>query len=285
MSYRSRIAFRFFLGPIICIIAYFVIIFFSIQVVALLEGEKYLDHEGQIYLIEGVIGVTVCVIWWLIKRKYVLGTPTIASGKPIDWTYALVSAFAMLGVAVMYFYLVKNIQVSAVQKSLEDYNEMMQPESISRTDMYMNVIGTVIFVPVLEEILFRGFIMQGMLELKKPFLAILVSAIYFGGMHGQPIQIGYAFLAGLMLGALYYLTRNLIMPIIAHMVFNALGSGIYTLFDISEEADNILTGVEIAAIVVFGAITVYMALKRKKRFAEVEEESGDFNKMLPGRHT
>lgn len=285
MSYRSRVAFRFFLEPLICVIAYFVIIFFSLQTVALLEGEDYLDHEGLIYLIEGVIGVTVCIIWWLIRKKYVLGTPTIAEGKPVDWAYAVVSAFAMLGVAILYFFLVKNLHVSAIQKSLEDYDEMMQSNSISRADLYMSVIGTCIFVPILEEILFRGFILQGMLELKKPFLAIFVSSMYFGGMHGQPIQIGYAFLAGLMLGSLYYLTRNLIMPIIAHMLFNVMGSGIYLLFDIPEDADNILTGVEIAAIVAFGVLTVYMALKRKKRFTEVEEETGDTNRMLAGRHT
>ncbi len=285
MSFRRRIAVRFFLGPFICIIAYFVIMFFAMLTVALVEGENYLDHEGMIYLVEGVSGVAVCVIWWLIKKKYVLGTPAISSGKAVDWTYAAVSALAMLGVAVLYFYLVKNLHVSAIQKSLEDYEEMMDTTSISNADLYMNVIGTCIFVPVLEEILFRGFIMQGMLELKKPFLAIIVSALYFGGMHGQPIQVGYAFLAGLMLGALYYLTRNLIMTIFAHIIFNLLGSGIYMLYDIPETADHVLTMIEFAAIAAFAVITVYMAFKRKERFAEVEEETGDIKKMLPGRHT
>lgn len=285
MSYRSRIAFRFFLCPFICIIVYFVIMFFSMQVAALLEGEKYLDHEGMIYLIEGVIGVSVCIFWWLLKKKYVLGTPTIAAGKPIDWTFAVVSALSMLGVAVLYFYLVKNLHVSAIQKSLEDYDEMMDTTSISKADLYMNVIGTCIFVPILEEMLFRGFLMQGMLELKKPLLAIFASALVFGGMHGQPIQIGYAFLAGLMLGSLYYLTRNLIMTIVAHMIFNILGNGIYMLFNIPEAADHTLTMIELAAIVAFAVITVYMALKRKERFSKVEEETGDINMMLPERHT
>ncbi|MBQ5967147.1 MAG: CPBP family intramembrane metalloprotease [Clostridiales bacterium] len=285
MSYRSRIAFRFFLCPFICIIVYFVIMFFSMQVAALLEGEKYLDHEGLIYLIEGVFGVAVCILWCLIKKKYELGTPTISSGKAIDWIYAVVSAFSMMGVAVLYFYLVKNLHISAIQKSLEDYDEMMDMTSISQADLYMNVIGTCIFVPILEEMLFRGFLMQGMLELKKPLLAIFASALVFGGMHGQPIQIGYAFLAGLMLGSLYYLTRNLFMTILAHMIFNLMGSGIYMLWSIPEAAENVLTGTELAAIVAFAVITVYMALKRKERFSKVEEETGDINTMLPERHT
>ena len=148
MSYRSRIAFRFFLCPFICIIVYFVIIFFSMQVAALLEGEKYLDHEGLLYLIEGVLGVAVCILWCLIKKKYELGTPTISSGKAIDWIYAVVSAFSMMGVAVLYFYLLKNLHISAIQKSLEDYDEMMDMTSISQADLYMNVIGTCIFVPL-----------------------------------------------------------------------------------------------------------------------------------------
>ena len=75
------------------------------------------------------------------------------------------------------------------------------------------------------------------------------------------------------------------MTILAHMIFNLMGSGIYMLWSIPEAAENVLTVTELAAIVAFAVITVYMALKRKERFSKVEEETGDINTMLPERHT
>ena len=268
MSSGKRAVFRFLLCPLICVIAYFCILYIAAVPVLIIKGENYLDYEGHIYLFVGLVGITACAVWWIIKKHMGFGTPPVGKGIPLDWTYAAVSAFAMLGVAILYFYFVQNLRVSAVQKLLEEYDEMMDPKSVSRVDEIMNFIGTCFLIPVLEEILFRGFLLEGMLELKKPLLAILASAVVFGGMHGQPIQIGYAFLAGLMLGALYYLTRNLVMTIVAHMIFNIMGNGIYIMFNVPSELDNVLTVIEIAAIVFFIAITVYMGIKRKTRFPE-----------------
>ena len=112
--------------------------------------------------------------------------------------------------------------------------------------------------------LFRGIILEGMLEFKRPVLAIVFSSLYFGGMHGQIVQIGYALLAGMILGAVYYLTRNLLMSILAHIIFNIFGSGIYLLFNVSEKADNVLTIIQIASILPFTVLFIYIVWKKKK---------------------
>ncbi|MBP5416116.1 MAG: CPBP family intramembrane metalloprotease [Clostridiales bacterium] len=282
MNKRSRFASRFLLYPLICVFAYFTVIFLSALPVAAIKGDNYLDYEGSIYLIEGIIGIIAVAIWFYFQKKLERSCPPYAVGKPVDWVFGIISALAMLGVAAVYFYIASHSSVSFVEKALKDYDDMMEVRSVSRLDLYMNVFATCLLIPVLEEALFRGIILEGMLELRRPVLAIVCSSLVFGIMHGQPVQIGYAFLAGMILGAVYFLTRNIVMSILAHIIFNIFGSGIYLLFSVSEKTDNILTIIQIASLLPFAGLCVYMILKKKKRFPENTDEKQS-GAMIEGR--
>ena len=59
MSKRSRIISRFILHPILCIVVYFAIIFMAATSIAVFVGENYMDHEGKIYFLEGILGLGV----------------------------------------------------------------------------------------------------------------------------------------------------------------------------------------------------------------------------------
>ncbi|WP_374446472.1 lysostaphin resistance A-like protein [Epilithonimonas sp.] len=96
------------------------------------------------------------------------------------------------------------------------------------------VIMTVILAPILEEILFRGIIMKGMINNgTKPVTAILLSAFIFGVVHFNPWQFAGAMLLGLVLGLVYYKTKSLLMPVLLH-AFNNLLSAMLMLYSDSE---------------------------------------------------
>ena len=82
----------------------------------------------------------------------------------------------------------------------------------------------VIFAPILEEILLRGIILNGLLQRYSPSKAIIWSAIIFGVMHMNPVQAVGAFALGLPLGWLYYRTQSLWPCIFLHFVNNLVGS-------------------------------------------------------------
>ena len=84
--------------------------------------------------------------------------------------------------------------------------------------------SAVIFAPVLEEILLRGIILDGLLKRYSPTKAIVWSAVIFSVMHMNPAQAVGAFLLGLPLGWLYYRTRSLWPCIFLHFVNNTIGS-------------------------------------------------------------
>ncbi len=84
--------------------------------------------------------------------------------------------------------------------------------------------SAVLLAPVLEEILFRGIMLDGLLKRYSPAKAIIWSAVLFGIVHLNPAQSVGAFALGLPLGWLYYRTGSLLPCIALHFVNNAIGS-------------------------------------------------------------
>lgn len=90
-------------------------------------------------------------------------------------------------------------------------------------DMEMNsanVFAMVVYAPLLEEIVFRGAFLKALLEEYKLNKAILISAVIFSIIHINPAQLIPTFLAGLLLGWIYYRTKNLSLCIILHAINN-----------------------------------------------------------------
>lgn len=98
----------------------------------------------------------------------------------------------------------------------------------SLRDFDWHVMSTIIFAPIAEEIVYRGFILNFLLSKYKPTGAVLLSAVIFAIFHGS----GYfsAFLGGLYIGALYILFGRLDICIFAHVIGNLLSSTVDKLF-------------------------------------------------------
>jgi membrane protease YdiL (CAAX protease family) len=84
-----------------------------------------------------------------------------------------------------------------------------------------------------EEVFFRGFIQTGLLQLlpndglvtgtlwESPAVAIVVAAILFGAAHPlSPLYIILTAVMGAYLGLLFHWTGNLLIPIVAHGVYD-----------------------------------------------------------------
>lgn len=78
-----------------------------------------------------------------------------------------------------------------------------------------------ILAPLLEELIFRGVILDGFLQRYSPRTAIVWSSFIFGIAHMNPWQFISAFLLGLVIGWLYYKTRSLWPGIFLHFLNNA----------------------------------------------------------------
>ncbi|MDP4207225.1 MAG: CPBP family intramembrane metalloprotease [Bacteroidota bacterium] len=78
----------------------------------------------------------------------------------------------------------------------------------------------VIAAPLLEELIFRGVILDGFLKRYSPAKAIIWSSVLFGIAHFNPWQFIAAFAFGCVAGWLYWKTNSLIPGIVAHFFNN-----------------------------------------------------------------
>ena len=89
--------------------------------------------------------------------------------------------------------------------------------------MYSGVVSFIaicIVAPFLEEMLFRGIILRGLLGNHSPLKSILVSSILFGAIHFNIYQFVTACILGGFLGWLFYQSRSLWPCILGHAIYN-----------------------------------------------------------------
>ena len=121
----------------------------------------------------------------------------------------------------------------------------------------MGIIAIVIMAPFMEELLFRGA-MQGHLlrKWKRPVWAIVVPALIFGAVHGNPVQIPFAFVTGLALGWIYYQTGSLLPGMLMHFINNGTSALLYHLSGKEDQTMTEAFGTSGAAGMAFAGATL-----------------------------
>ena len=90
-------------------------------------------------------------------------------------------------------------------------------------ELWFNLFIIAVIPAIGEEFIFRGILQKKLMEqFKKPHVAIWVAALIFSAIHMQFQGFLSRVLLGAILGYLYHWTGNLWVPIIAHLVNNAV---------------------------------------------------------------
>jgi len=126
--------------------------------------------------------------------------------------------------------------------------------------------------PVLEEVLFRGIILDGFLSRYKPGKAIFWSAFLFGLFHMNPWQFIPGFLIGLLLGYIYMKTRSLIPVILVHVVNNTFsyiimyiyGDDVFSLRDIFANPGDYVLFFSISTVIAAASLWILYKILNQK---------------------
>ena len=106
----------------------------------------------------------------------------------------------------------------------EDINFLIENSTDIEAGIVMILLAlqALIQAPIFEELLFRGIILNGLLNRYKrnKNKAILYSAIIFGVVHLNIPQGINAFIIGTILGGIYYYTGSMKLSIFAHFINN-----------------------------------------------------------------
>lgn len=94
------------------------------------------------------------------------------------------------------------------------------------TGSWLGYVLVIVVAPIVEEAVFRGMILRGLLGRWPAAAAILVSAGLFALMHMNPAQFPVTFILGAVLGWIYMRTRSLGLCIAGHAINNSAASWI-----------------------------------------------------------
>jgi membrane protease YdiL (CAAX protease family) len=139
-------------------------------------------------------------------------------------------------------------------------------EKVFTKDIF-SVINVIIAAPILEEILFRGIVLKGLLKNYAPRKAIIISALFFAIFHLNPWQAIPAFFGGLFLGWTFYKTRSVIPGMIIHATINTT-SMVFLFLQLQFKSLNELLGTPyyivlcVAAAIIFTGGCLFIERKR-----------------------
>jgi uncharacterized protein len=158
-------------------------------------------------------------VWWLGIRKY-----------KISWSWVGLHRFALdslaLGCGLMVLSwglnVIYGLFLSIFSLSIQqDYSTLFTDVSAAWGIM----IGGAVVAPVVEEIIFRGFIFAGFRERYGWKTAALISSLLFAVIHFQPTAFLPIVVLGLIFAYLYQRSGSIWPAIIMHVSSNAIALG------------------------------------------------------------
>ena len=121
----------------------------------------------------------------------------------------------------------------------ESYNEASAGID---TGTLTGVLAVAVVAPVVEELIFRGLVLNRLSRAMPGWLAVALSAAVFGACHGHPVWFGYAFVLGAVFGFVALRTGSILPTILGHLVFNGIGQ-IFSVIPETEEGTELLIAI------------------------------------------
>ena len=84
----------------------------------------------------------------------------------------------------------------------------------------ISIVCIVLFAPILEEIVFRRVVFGGIYTKTNFWIAALASALIFAAVHNELEHILIYLMPGLVFSYIYYKTKRIWTPMIAHLLMN-----------------------------------------------------------------
>ena len=144
------------------------------------------------------------------RKAVLLGVLVALIFLPLGWGLQQASALVMTHLPLFKLQPEEQLPVHALRVSMSWAGRMALGAA------------AILLAPVAEEILFRGILYPAVKQAGYPRLALWGTALLFAAVHMNLVTFVPLAVLALVLTALYERTNNLLAPIAAHALFNAL---------------------------------------------------------------
>lgn len=177
-------------------------------------------------LVQGVAGVAFIRVWGRNPEDHApLGPELGLTTRPLPrrmlgllgWSLPASSALMVLTTLA----LTLSISVFGPPRQLQTALQVVSGDDRPET-FALIALAAVVISPVMEEILFRGFLFRNLRDTMGRGPAMLVSGLVFGAIHLEPALLLPLAAMGAALALLYEWSGSLLVPIVAHALWNML---------------------------------------------------------------
>ena len=163
--------------------------------------------------------VLIIPAWWFSVRKYQVSWSKLGlrgfKGKMMVLGFGLMLSTFVFNFIYNGFLALLNLRAQA--DLIPIFEQMSSPEWL--------LITGIVIAPFVEELVFRGFIFEGLKQRYTWKKAALISSGLFSIMHLQPLAILPIFILGYIFAYLYHKSKSIWPGIVLHVSSNALALG------------------------------------------------------------
>ncbi|MBQ8040700.1 MAG: CPBP family intramembrane metalloprotease [Lachnospiraceae bacterium] len=235
------------------------------------DMEAYMDKANAalantmpyILIGAGILTILVFFIVAKIRKKKFTESASLRKFKP-----ATVAPIVLGGIAF-------NFAISYLMNLIPFPQTWIDSYEASSNELLGNVsialwISVVIMAPLVEELTFRGFMYTRLKQGMPKWIAVILTSLVFGIVHGTIIWAIYTFVFSLALIYIFERTKSIWACILFHMAFNLVGAVMSTWPEMLDNVNEwLIFGV---TIVLIAGCCVWFILLTNKKKVEVNEE-------------
>lgn len=145
------------------------------------------------------------------------------SAASVEWRRVPLIAIAVVGSVVISRYAIEVIMIFlAVLFDPQVLEEARHAVQIAKggIDALLadKTVAQLTIVPAVEELIYRGILLNVLLQRFRAIRALAISSLIFAVFHGNPVA---AFLGGMLFGYIYFITGNILYSMLGHATANA----------------------------------------------------------------
>lgn len=224
---------------------------------------RFFPAKAIIYSLLQIIIFAAFLAWRNRKEKYYVLT---GPGKPLDWLSSILMICTGLAFANLWMTLLMKLgeKNDVIQKLFQGYSDMTETAFVMEGNPILLTLGLAVFVPIAEELLFRGIIMAELRRVMPLGWAVVINALIFAIFHMNFVQGVYVFVVGVLIALAYVWSKSLWVPILMHMLYNFFGSVFFQIVPLDEAGENIF-GIVLTVLGVIGLVMLFILRKKRKQ--------------------
>ncbi|AZV57503.1 type II CAAX endopeptidase family protein [Clostridium sp. AWRP] len=222
----------------------------------------------EMFMLNTIMALMILAVTTIIFYKlYIIRSDKDLFLKEVYKKFTIRNIFYVT-VAIVGFEVISNNLVIFV---LDPFSKILMPKSMLKSIGEIIQMPFIIYVcivgPAMEEFVFRGVILGGLLKKYSVKKSIIVSTLLFGIVHLNGIQFINGFLLGVLLGYVYVKTKSIYLCMYSHVLFNSIAF-VLAYVPHMYKIQNLIA---VVSLTILGIVFIIYGLKKVSNFRHLDK--------------